>query len=92
MVHLHWSISTGPASPTTNQDASDEAVYSLAGSLNRDTGDIEQLGPLEHAEAPYSRAGSLNRDTGDIEQLGPLECMQKLHTLELVLSTETREI
>ena len=44
LVYLHWSIST--ASPTTNQDASDEALYSRAGSLNRDTGDIKQQGPL----------------------------------------------
>ena len=44
LVYLHWSIST--ANPTTNQDASDEALYSRAGSLNRDTGDIKQQGPL----------------------------------------------
>ena len=46
LVYLHWSISFGPASPTTNQDASDKALYSGAGSLNRDTGEIEQPGPL----------------------------------------------
>ena len=37
------SIVTIPASPTTDQDGSDEALYSPAGSMNRATGDIEHL-------------------------------------------------
>ena len=46
-----------------------EAPYSCSCSLDRDTRDIEQPGPLRHAEAPYSQAGSLDRDTRDMEQL-----------------------
>ena len=37
-------IVTVPASPTTDQDVSDEALYSRAGSVERGTGDIELLG------------------------------------------------
>ena len=42
-------IVTVPASPTTDQDVSDEALYPRHGSLDRDTREIGQPGPLEYA-------------------------------------------
>ena len=36
-----WSSYNKPASPTTDQDISDDALYSPAGSMNRATGDLE---------------------------------------------------
>ena len=65
-------IVTVPASPTTDQDVSDEALYSRAGSIERGTGDIELLGyrttdqPVKPQSRIYLSAVSLNRDTGDI--------------------------
>ena len=50
-----------------DQDAWDEATDSRVGSIDRDTQDTEQLGPLGHVEPPYSWAGSLDRDTKDME-------------------------
>ena len=74
-------IVTIPASPTTEQDVSDEALYSPACSMNGATSDKEQLGypghtspatdqPIQSQTRIYSPAGSINRATGDIEQLG----------------------
>ena len=41
-------IGNKPASPITDQDISDDALYSPAGSMNRATGDLEQLGYPGH--------------------------------------------
>ena len=78
---LHYnSITTVPASPTTDQDVSDEALYSQAGFIDKATRDIDQLGYLGHTSPTtdqpvqqqtkiYSPAVSNNRGTGDTEQL-----------------------
>ena len=54
-------------------------IYSPAGSINKDTGDTEQLERVSSTTdqdvsdgALYSRAGSIDRAPGDIEQLGYL--------------------
>ena len=75
-------IVTVPFSPTTDQDVSDEALYSQDGSIDCATRDVEQLGYLGHTslttdqdvsdEALYSQGGSIDSATRDIEQIGYL--------------------
>ena len=75
-------IATIPAGPTTDQDISDGALYSPAGSMNRatgDLGDLEKLGyPGHTGELVYPG------HTGEIGYPG--------HTEELVYPGHTGEI
>ena len=41
-----WSIYNNPASPTTDQDISDDTLYSPTGSMNRATGECLYRGEL----------------------------------------------
>ena len=48
-----WSSCNKPASPTTDQDILDNTLYSPADSINRATGDWEQLDYLYRGELGY---------------------------------------
>ena len=48
-----WSGYNKPASPTTDQDISDDKLYSPDDSMNRNTGDLEQLECLYRGELGY---------------------------------------
>ena len=61
-------VETVPASPTRDQDITNETPYPQASPIEQATGDIEKL-ICSRPTTPYPRAISIEQATGDIEQL-----------------------